>query len=165
MTNLREPSPPHLARAPSFVPQSPTGAAPCRRSLSAIPVVTASRRSGWSIGSPRRARAKRSSTSTRSAGSRRGECWERRLHEASQRCEPVIFLVSRNWLASGWPTPWRNEQTLKPRYAIGAADPYRHARLPDRKRSDANTARPISNRSAKAMRRGPIRQRAKRAPP
>ncbi len=94
-----------------------------------------------------------------------GECWERRLHEASQRCEAVIFLVSRNWLASGWLTPWRNEQTFKPRYTIGAADPYRNARLPDRKRSDANTARPISNRSAKAMRRRPIRQRAKRAPP
>jgi hypothetical protein len=31
-----------------------------------------------------------------------GERWERRLHEASQRCEAVIFLVSRNWLASGW---------------------------------------------------------------
>jgi hypothetical protein len=72
-----------------------------------------------------------------------GECRERRLHEASQRCEAVIFLVSRNWL---WLTPWRNEQTFKPRYIIGAADQYRNARLPDRKRSDANTARPISNR-------------------
>ena len=85
------------------------------------------------------------------------ECWERRLHEASQRCEAVIFLVSRNWLASGWLTPWRNEQTFKPRYTFGAADQYRNARLPDRKRSDANTARPISNRSAKAKRRRPIR--------
>jgi len=75
-----------------------------------------------------------------------GECRERRLHEASQRCEAVIFLVSRNWLASGWLTPWRNEQTFKPRYTIGAADQYRNARLPDRKRSDANTARPISKR-------------------
>jgi hypothetical protein len=82
---------------------------------------------------------------------------ERRLHEASQRCEAVIFLVSRNGLASGWPTPWRNEQTFKPCYTIGAADPYRNARLPDRERSDAHTARPISNRSAKAMRRRPIR--------
>ncbi len=31
-----------------------------------------------------------------------GERWERKLHEASQRCEAVIFLVSKNWLASGW---------------------------------------------------------------
>ena len=44
-----------------------------------------------------------------------GECWERRLHEASQRCEAVIFRASRNWLASDWLTPWRNEQTFKPR--------------------------------------------------
>jgi hypothetical protein len=72
-----------------------------------------------------------------------------------ERCEAVIFLVSRNGLASGWPTPW--QQTFKPRYTIGAADPYRNARRPDRKRSDAHTARPISNRSAKAMRRRPIR--------
>jgi hypothetical protein len=60
-----------------------------------------------------------------------GECWERRLHEASQRCEAVIFRASRNWL-----TPWRHEQTVKPRYTIGAADQYRKARLPDRERSD-----------------------------
>ena len=85
------------------------------------------------------------------------ECWERRLHEASQRCEAGIVLVSRKWLASGWLIPWRNEQTFKPRYTIGAADQYRNARLPDRKRSDANTTRPISNRSAKAMQRRPIR--------
>jgi hypothetical protein len=31
-----------------------------------------------------------------------GERWERALHEASQRCEAVVFLVSKNWLASGW---------------------------------------------------------------
>ncbi len=31
-----------------------------------------------------------------------GERWERALHEASTRCEAVIFLVSANWLASGW---------------------------------------------------------------
>ena len=31
-----------------------------------------------------------------------GERWERALHAAAQRCEAVIFLVSRNWLASGW---------------------------------------------------------------
>ena len=84
-----------------------------------------------------------------------GECRERRLHEASQRCEAVIFLVSRNWLASGWLAPW--QQTFKPCYTIGAADSYRNDRLPDRKRSHANTARPISSRSAKAMRRRPIR--------
>jgi hypothetical protein len=90
---------------------------------------------------------------------------KRRLHEASQRCEAVTFLVSRNWLASGWLTPWHHEQTFQPRYTIGAADQYRNARLPDLERSDANTARPISNRSANAMRRRPIRQRAKRAPP
>ena len=31
-----------------------------------------------------------------------GERWERALHEAATRCEAVIFLVSANWLASGW---------------------------------------------------------------
>lgn len=31
-----------------------------------------------------------------------GERWERALHEAATRCEAVIFLVSGNWLASGW---------------------------------------------------------------
>ena len=31
-----------------------------------------------------------------------GERWERKLHEAANRCEAVIFLVSANWLASSW---------------------------------------------------------------
>jgi TIR domain len=31
-----------------------------------------------------------------------GERWERALHAAAMRCEAVIFLVSANWLASGW---------------------------------------------------------------
>jgi WD40 repeat protein len=31
-----------------------------------------------------------------------GERWERALHAAANRCEAVIFLVSGNWLASGW---------------------------------------------------------------
>jgi hypothetical protein len=31
-----------------------------------------------------------------------GERWERALHEAANRCEAVIFLISANWLASGW---------------------------------------------------------------
>jgi WD40 repeat protein len=31
-----------------------------------------------------------------------GERWERALHAAANRCEGVIFLVSGNWLASGW---------------------------------------------------------------
>ncbi len=31
-----------------------------------------------------------------------GERWERALHSAANRCEAVIFLVSANWLASGW---------------------------------------------------------------
>ena len=31
-----------------------------------------------------------------------GERWERALHAAASRCEAVIFLVSGNWLASGW---------------------------------------------------------------
>ncbi|BDL38612.1 TIR domain-containing protein [Methylorubrum sp. GM97] len=31
-----------------------------------------------------------------------GERWERALHEAASRCEAVLFLVSRAWLASGW---------------------------------------------------------------
>ena len=31
-----------------------------------------------------------------------GERWERRLHEAANRCEAVLFLVSRAWLDSPW---------------------------------------------------------------
>lgn len=31
-----------------------------------------------------------------------GERWERKLHEAANRCEAVIFLISGNWLDSGW---------------------------------------------------------------
>ena len=31
-----------------------------------------------------------------------GERWERALHAAANRCQAVIFLVSGNWLASGW---------------------------------------------------------------
>jgi hypothetical protein len=31
-----------------------------------------------------------------------GDRWERKLHEAADRCEAVIFLVSANWLASSW---------------------------------------------------------------
>ena len=31
-----------------------------------------------------------------------GERWERALHEQAKRCEAVIFLVSVNWLGSGW---------------------------------------------------------------
>src|SRR5581483_10549435 len=31
-----------------------------------------------------------------------GERWERALNEAASRCEAVVFLVSRAWLASGW---------------------------------------------------------------
>ena len=31
-----------------------------------------------------------------------GERWERALHAAANRCEAVIFLVSENWLSSGW---------------------------------------------------------------
>ena len=31
-----------------------------------------------------------------------GERWERSLHAATNRCEAVAFLVSANWLASGW---------------------------------------------------------------
>ncbi len=31
-----------------------------------------------------------------------GERWERALNEAASRCEAVLFLVSRDWLASGW---------------------------------------------------------------
>src|SRR5262245_61891134 len=30
------------------------------------------------------------------------ERWERSLHEAASRCEAVVFLVSRAWLASKW---------------------------------------------------------------
>jgi formylglycine-generating enzyme required for sulfatase activity len=31
-----------------------------------------------------------------------GERWERALHEAANRCEAVLFLVSKAWIASGW---------------------------------------------------------------
>ena len=31
-----------------------------------------------------------------------GERWERALNEAAMRCEAVLFVVSRDWLASGW---------------------------------------------------------------
>ncbi len=31
-----------------------------------------------------------------------GERWERVLHEAANRCEAVLFLVSKAWLGSGW---------------------------------------------------------------
>ena len=31
-----------------------------------------------------------------------GQRWERELHAAASRCEAVIFLISANWLASGW---------------------------------------------------------------
>jgi formylglycine-generating enzyme required for sulfatase activity len=31
-----------------------------------------------------------------------GERWERALHEAASRCEAVLFLVSKAWLASVW---------------------------------------------------------------
>jgi len=31
-----------------------------------------------------------------------GERWERALNEAANRCEAVLFLVSRAWLASSW---------------------------------------------------------------
>jgi TIR domain len=31
-----------------------------------------------------------------------GERWERALSEAARRCEAVIFLLSRDWLASEW---------------------------------------------------------------
>jgi hypothetical protein len=35
-------------------------------------------------------------------GIRAGERWERTLNEAASRCEAVLFLVSRAWLASRW---------------------------------------------------------------
>jgi len=38
-----------------------------------------------------------------------GERWERALNEAARRCEVVLFLISRQWLASRW---CMNELTL-----------------------------------------------------
>lgn len=35
-------------------------------------------------------------------GIRPGERWARALHEAAHRCQVVIFLISRHWLASEW---------------------------------------------------------------
>jgi tetratricopeptide (TPR) repeat protein len=35
-------------------------------------------------------------------GIKAGERWERALNEAASRCEAVLFLVSREWLASRW---------------------------------------------------------------
>jgi len=37
-----------------------------------------------------------------SRGIAAGERWERRLHEAANRCEAVLFLVSRAWIDSDW---------------------------------------------------------------
>lgn len=31
-----------------------------------------------------------------------GQRWEQALHQAAQRCEAVLFLISANWLASEW---------------------------------------------------------------
>lgn len=31
-----------------------------------------------------------------------GERWERALHDAADRCEAIVFLVSRKWVASDW---------------------------------------------------------------
>ena len=31
-----------------------------------------------------------------------GERWERALNEAANRCEAVLFLISKAWLGSGW---------------------------------------------------------------
>src|SRR5258708_35304879 len=31
-----------------------------------------------------------------------GERWERALYDAANRCEAVIFLISRAWLPSAW---------------------------------------------------------------
>ena len=31
-----------------------------------------------------------------------GERWERALNEAQSRCEAVLFLISKAWLASRW---------------------------------------------------------------
>ena len=113
-TNLREPSPPRLARAflRATIPQRGRALSKIfishssRDSFEAIGLVDWLAGAGWSEAlldlDPER-------------GIAAGECWKRKLHEASQRCEAVIFLVSRNWLASGWLTPWRNEQTFKPR--------------------------------------------------
>src|SRR6185312_15567500 len=35
-------------------------------------------------------------------GIKAGERWERALNEAASRCEAVLFLISRPWLASRW---------------------------------------------------------------
>jgi hypothetical protein len=35
-------------------------------------------------------------------GTAAGEWWERRIYEAANRCEAVLFLVSKAWIASGW---------------------------------------------------------------
>ncbi len=35
-------------------------------------------------------------------GIKPGERWERALYEHAARCEAVLFLISRNWLASDW---------------------------------------------------------------
>lgn len=37
-----------------------------------------------------------------SRGISAGERWERRLHEAANRCEAVLFLISRAWVTSDW---------------------------------------------------------------
>ena len=49
-----------------------------------------------------------------------GERWERALHAAANRCEAVIFLVSGNWLASGWCLKeyWLARQLNKKLFAV-----------------------------------------------
>jgi tetratricopeptide (TPR) repeat protein len=49
-----------------------------------------------------------------------GERWERSLHAAANRCEAVIFLVSGNWLASGWCLKeyWLARQLNKKLFAV-----------------------------------------------
>lgn len=37
-----------------------------------------------------------------SEGIHPGQRWERELHEQASRCEAVVFVVSRNWIASEW---------------------------------------------------------------
>jgi hypothetical protein len=55
-------------------------------------------RDGWRITA---GKMRFSSISIHSAAAA-GEHWERALHEAASRCEAVLFLVSKAWLASVW---------------------------------------------------------------
>ena len=74
-----------------------------------------------------------------------GERWERALHEAANRCEAVIFLVSANWLASGWCLKGICARARAQQEAVRGAD-----------RSDDNRSPTLPRRAVRASGRSSI---------